>query len=260
MPRKQFSPELLSDDQQEYFIKQLNLSTVDEAVDFWLNQGHQSLYRDLQEEVKEGHYDITSKRWRALVYIRALELLQVHDEIAPATKTRLFQEFEGQGLFGDAGFASAEEAFASISSFKSGGQASDLRFIASTLIPYCKYVKAFSSDKKCEEWFYSHHPRIRITGVPTALRDAIANLEEPERRQIVTNILAAISEQDPNGDYKMKRKEIEAYVGNVRSNKPEIYIYKNGDGNWHVREFSLTNEQLERFTECNRFTAVVIIE
>jgi hypothetical protein len=238
--------------------------TIKVAADYWLHQAHGAMLYELAEEIGAGQIKVNSDWWRAQIHRRALEMIEADDDLRPSYKTKLHQTIENEALYHHAGYASAEEWFMSESSLKRGGMRYELRWIASTLIPWCKSKNIFRSTETADNWFFTPKNKggesrmRRMRDALPELRRVIENnfgeqeLTPQEQRLIVSNMLKEVS--GDISDQKLK----EDFVS-IRGVKPVIRLHKNGDGRWHGH-LELDDYQLERFKLQNEFTTVIIIE
>ena len=247
-------------DDVHYSARPKTLLNARVGKEYWLHEAQRALLFELAEEISDGHYRPGSPLWGAKRYLKAFEMMENADDIAPAIKIQLIQDIEDGALYGYAGYESAEEWFASESSLRKGGYQSDLRWWGNYFIPWCKQQEIFEDEETADRWFFTP---VNSDGSSRqgALRDATSDLRDiternvydlppSEQRLIVQNILRNVA--DPT----LTRQEKKAKLNEVRNAKMEISIYRNGDGKWHVYG-DLTDHQRERLERDLQFSAII---
>ena len=248
-------------DEVHYSAKKQSSVTITEAYLYWLVEANKAMLYQLAEEIEAGEYEVGSEWWNAQVHKRALELIQTDETMLPAVKTRILATIENEALYAYAGFESAEEWFACQSSLGRGGQATDYKWIASTLIPWCKAEQIFDSPASADHWFFtptngdgsSRYGALRdaITDLRDIIeRDVYPDLAPQEKKTIVTNILGNVA------DTTKTRSEKRVLLNEVRGAKMVIQIHKNGDGLWHLTG-NLTDHQKERLLKDLKYSAII---
>jgi len=247
----------------------IGLNNVERAAKYWLHEAHKSLMYELSEEVYNGEYVPESSKWKSKVHLRALELMEMDDDMRPAYRTKILQVIEDEALYHYAGYESSEEWFASEAGLKKSGQRSDYLWIAKTLIPFCKQTSILGNDSETDAFFFMPKNtdgssrmapmRAAITDLKDVVERNIYELNEDEQAVVVKNLLdnAADATKTPT-EKKQYINQVREYLNGQHESKMEIKLYKNGDGRWHITDTHLTDHQLDRLKADLQWSAHII--
>jgi hypothetical protein len=123
--------------------------TVIAGKNFFLREANTALRRELGEQIDAREIDPTDDKWFSRVQMRALEMIQDVEELAPSIVFSIQLEIEQQASYSFLGYQSFIEWVAN-SRLRAGGMYSDHRIWINKIIPKLKAVGVFTDDTKAE--------------------------------------------------------------------------------------------------------------
>jgi len=115
-----------SPDDLHYSSKKVTSETIADAVKEWTQRADEVLQFELAEEIQAGDYKGKPKLWKALVYLKTLDLLDAHKDMSDSISVDLISTIEDEALYHYAGAESAEEFFNAMGSQAGGSARYDL--------------------------------------------------------------------------------------------------------------------------------------